>query len=243
MFLRESDDGLVLVGDGMTLRGDFERMAARLKPGRLQRELIVRAAHVKQNGDAGPPRAVDATAGLGEDSLLLAAAGFDVLLFERNPTIAALLSDALERARNVPALACPVSRMHLVEADSVAALPKLGFVPDVVILDPMFPQRRKDSAVKKKLQLLQQLEEPCEDEQALLEAALAAKPRKVVIKRPAKGPYLAGRKPDYTLEGKAVRFDCIVVPPPVAPPPCATAAPPVTCDSSDPGSPGQSRDA
>ena len=43
----------------------------------------------------------------------------------------------------------------------------------------------------------------------LLRAALAAHPRKVVIKRPPKGPWLADVKPSYSLEGKAVRYDVI----------------------------------
>ena len=82
---------------------------------------------------------------------------------------------------------------------------------DVVYLDPMFPGRSKSAAVKKKFQFLHRLEMPCEDEMALLEAARAAHPRKIVIKRPVKGPHLAGVKPDYTLRGKAVRYDCIVM--------------------------------
>ena len=40
--------------------------------------------------------------------------------------------------------------------------------------------------------------------------ALAAKPKKIVIKRPLKGPYLDGVKPDYSYTGKAIRFDCII---------------------------------
>ncbi|MBQ4243593.1 MAG: class I SAM-dependent methyltransferase, partial [Clostridia bacterium] len=36
-------------------------------------------------------------------------------------------------------------------------------------------------------------------------------PHKIVIKRPLKGPFLAGRKPDYSLQGKAIRYDCIVL--------------------------------
>ena len=43
-----------------------------------------------------------------------------------------------------------------------------------------------------------------------MRAALAAHPRKVVVKRPVKGPYLAGIKPSYSLAGKSVRYDCIV---------------------------------
>ena len=48
-----------------------------------------------------------------------------------------------------------------------------------------------------------------DDAEALLHAALAAHPRKVVIKRPPKGPWLADVKPSYSLEGKAVRYDVI----------------------------------
>lgn len=43
-------------------------------------------------------------------------------------------------------------------------------------------------------------------------AAIAASPRKIVIKRPLKGPYLADIKPDYSLVGKAIRYDCFLAP-------------------------------
>lgn len=198
------DDGLALVGGGMELRCDLARMVPRLRRDRLSRELLVRAARIK---GMEAPTAVDATAGLGEDSLLLAAAGFSVTLFERDATIAALLRDGLRRAAGEPALADAVARMTLVEGDSVQGLAALGFEPNVVFLDPMFPGRRKAAAVKKKLQLIQQLEHPCEDETALLAAARAAHPTKVVVKRPAKGAPLAGAKPAYALAGKAVRYD------------------------------------
>ena len=203
--LRQTARGLALAGGGMELVPDLTRMLPRLVPGRLQRELLVRAARVR---GAEEPWAVDATAGLGEDSLLLAAAGFRVTLFERDETIAALLADSLERAAADERLADAVARMTLLAGDSVSALPELS--PDVVLLDPMFPDRGKSASAKKKLQLIQMLERPCEDEEALLAAALAAHPRKVVIKRPAKGPTLAGVKPSYSLAGKAIRYDVIV---------------------------------
>jgi 16S rRNA (guanine1516-N2)-methyltransferase len=82
----------------------------------------------------------------------------------------------------------------------------------LVLLDPMFPERRKSAISKKKMQLFQKLEAPCDDEAELLDAAFAAKPRKVIVKRPPKGPFLAGRKPSYSLTGKAVRYDCYVLP-------------------------------
>lgn len=199
--------GLSLVGDGMSLRCDLAQSLPRLRGDRLGHELLVRAARTR--GVEGPT-AVDATAGLGEDSLLLAAAGFSVRLFERDPVIVALLADGLARAAADPRLAAVVARMELTGDDSVEALPHLGFEPDVVLLDPMFPARSKSAAVKKKFQLLHQLEHPCDDEETLLGAALAAHPRKVVVKRTAKGPWLAGRKPSYSLAGKAVRYDVIV---------------------------------
>ena len=208
--LRQGEDGLELVGNGMVLRADFMRLLPRLRPDRLGRELLVRAARVR---GVASPAVIDATAGLGEDSLLLAAAGFSVTMFEKDPVIASLLRDALERASNEPQLTKVVSRMRLVEGDSVVGLRELGFAPDVVFLDPMFPERTKSAAVKKKFQLLHLLERPCDNERELLEAALAARPRKVVVKRPPKGPALAGARPSHSLAGKAVRYDVIVPPP------------------------------
>ena len=85
-----------MISDGQVLKGDFTRMLPRLKAGKLSGELLVRAAKIK--GKEGLLTAVDATAGLGEDSLLLAAAGFQVILCERNPVVYELLRDAVRRA-------------------------------------------------------------------------------------------------------------------------------------------------
>ena len=203
-------DGLHLQKDSLSLLGDFAALLPRLKPNALNGEMLVRAAKIK--GFEGTPTAIDATAGMGEDALLLAAAGFRVTLCERNPVIAALLSDTLDRAKTDPALSEIVARMELHKGDSMDLLQNLETPPEVVLLDPMFPERKKSGLIGKKLQLLQQLEAPCDDEIALLDAALQAKPKKIVIKRPLKGPNLADRKPAYSIKGKAVRYDCIVPP-------------------------------
>lgn len=208
--LKLDAEGLALISDGQVLRGDFTRMLPRLKQSNLSKELLVRAARIKN--PAAPLTAIDATAGLGEDSLLLAAAGFQVTLYERNPILFALLRDALRRAAEQPGLAEPAARMRIVCGDSIQAMNTLDAPPDVILLDPMFPARQKSALVKKKLQVIQRLELPCGDEEELILAAMNAKPQKLVIKRPPKGPYLAGRKPDYSITGKAVRFDCIVSP-------------------------------
>lgn len=218
--LQRDEHGLFLVSGDQILRGDFTKMLPRIKTSNIPREFLVKAAKIKDA--AHPLTAIDATAGLGEDSLLLAASGFQVTLFERNPIIAQLLADALERAKEIPELAPIVARMTLRNEDSVEALNALALAlnrsepdvvsPDVILLDPMFPERQKSALVKKKLQMIQKLELPCDDEKALVRAAMNAQPKKLIIKRPPKGPWLAGLKPDYSQEGKAVRFDCFVQP-------------------------------
>lgn len=197
--------GLSLVGYGLSYRGDFTEMLPRLTEGRLAHEMLVHLAKTKEEH----PRAVDATAGMGEDSILLAAYGYEVTMYEQNPVIAALLRDALRRAKKHPVLSPIVERMRLVEGDSVELMPVQNVSPDLVYLDPMFPARQKSGLINKKLQLIQKLERPCVEEKALLDAALATGARKIVIKRPLKGAVLAGREPDYSIKGKAIRYDCI----------------------------------
>ena len=204
------DDGLVLTDGALELRPGFSHLVRRARPGAVERELVVRAVRVK-GLVASETRVLDATAGLGEDSFLLASAGFSVDLYERDPTIAALLADALERAAAAPQLSSAAARLRLHEADSIEVMSTGSCEPpDVVLLDPMFPARSKSAAVGKKFQLLHAIERPCADEEALFAAAESARPRKIVVKRPLKGPWLAGRKPGYSLEGRAVRYDCYV---------------------------------
>ena len=119
LFLVRDRQGLSLQDQqGLSIRGDFTRMLPRLRQANLQNEFLVKASRLK--GIEGVPAAVDATAGLGEDSLILAAAGFQVDLYEHNPIIAELLADALERAAGLPELAETVSRMRNSQQDAAA---------------------------------------------------------------------------------------------------------------------------
>lgn len=206
--LEQRPQGLTLAGAGMELTGDFSHMLPRLRQDRLSKELLVRAARIKGAGQ--PLRAVDATAGMGEDALLLAAVGFEVLLVERDPVVAALLADCLRRAREDERLAAAAGRMRLAVGESTLVLRQLPQAPQLVYLDPMFPAKGKAALTKKKLQLLQMLEPPCTQEEELLAAALGAGPRKVVVKRPLKAPALAGAAPSSSVRGKTIRYDCIV---------------------------------
>ena len=196
--------GISLTGYGLVYQGDFENMLHRVTNGRLQHEMLVRAAKSDKEGR----KAIDATAGMGEDSFLLAAQGYEVILYEQNPVIALLLKDALRRARKHPVLKEIAGRMKLVEGNSVECMKKFLDPVDVIYLDPMFPARQKSSLINKKLQLIQKLEPPCSAETDLFDAAIQAGPEKIIVKRPLKSEYLAGRTPSYTLNGKAIRYDC-----------------------------------
>lgn len=224
--LRLDEYGLSLVRGGMRLQCDLTKLLPRLRYNNLTHELVVRAAKNKEM--QRNPLAIDATAGFGEDALLLAAAGYTVEMYEKDRIIAALLEDGLRRAACVPELAGITARMHLHKEDSIpvmrktavsvvpgpeTALPaqETSLRPNIVLLDPMFPERSGSSQVRKKFQLIHCIEQPCDEEEELLSAAFAAAPRKIVVKRPLKGAYLAGRTPDYSIKGKAVRYDCFVL--------------------------------
>ena len=59
--------GISLTGYGLTYQGDFENMLHRVTNGRLQHEMLVRAAKSEKEGR----KAIDATAGMGEDASCL----------------------------------------------------------------------------------------------------------------------------------------------------------------------------
>lgn len=205
--MRIDGSGVSLTGYGLTYQGDFEQMLHRISDGRLQHEMLV---HVAKTTDPHPT-AIDATAGMGEDSFLLAACGYEVTLFEQNPVVAALLKDALRRARRHPALKEIAGRMTLIEGNSIELIPQRQTEVDVIYLDPMFPARQKSGLIGKKLQLIQKLEQPCPEEEELLEMAFRANPKKIIVKRPLKGANLAGKVPSYSVKGKAIRYDVFVL--------------------------------
>lgn len=159
------------------------------------------------------PSVVDATAGLGRDSFVLASLGCDVTMVERSAVVAALLGDGLKRAvSDAEQGAWIAQRMHLVHADAVAwmnALEEKDF-PDVVYLDPMFPHKQKSALVKKEMRVFQKLLGFDENEAELLGAAQRIATKRVVVKRPDYAPPLAGVKPTMPIKGKKHRFDVYV---------------------------------
>jgi 16S rRNA (guanine1516-N2)-methyltransferase len=182
----------------------------RLQHGGGRGEMLAKACGIK--GDY-LPWVVDATAGFGRDSLLLAWLGCRVTLLERSPVVRALLEDGWRRAQAEPLLTGTLARMELVFADSSVWLSGLAgdARPDVVYLDPMFPSREKSAKVKVNMQVFHRAVGADPDADSLLEPALTAAKRRVVVKRPRLAEPLAGKTPSIVFEGESSRFDVYLI--------------------------------
>lgn len=151
---------------------------------------------------------VDATTGWGQDSLFMFRMGFSVLCIERSPVMAVLLQDAFERLGQcdwVQALNLEVPK--LLQGNAIELLASLETVPDCIYLDPMFPPKRKKSALaKKSMQVLHELIGQDDDKEQLFTAALQATSKRVVVKSPDYAAPLGG-KAQQSFQGKLVRYD------------------------------------
>lgn len=178
-------------------------------------QMIAKAVGVK----AGVyPRVLDATAGMGKDSFVLATLGCELTMIERSPIVHVLLQNGLVRAQEFAReqdaeLLQVINRMQLMSQDSRTYLESLSAeqFPDVIYLDPMFPERQKTADVKKEMAAFHSIVGKDEDADALLPLALAHVNYRVVVKRPRKAPFLNNQTPSYQLEGKSSRFDIYTV--------------------------------
>ncbi len=171
------------------------KLAHRRKYGGGKSQLIAKAVGTKKG-----LRVLDATAGLGEDAFVLACLGCEMILLERSPIIAALLEDGLKRA-NID--------MKLIVTDAISYMRNIPeeMRPDVVYLDPMYPERTKSALGKKEMRILREIVGEDLDASELLQAALKAARNRVVVKRPRLAPQIPGPKPDLVFKGKSSRFD------------------------------------
>ena len=153
---------------------------------------------------------VDATAGLLGDAFLIAAAGREVTAIERSPVVYELAKDGLARAMRDPVLSELLGgRLQLVHADARAGLSARAGTspaPEAVLMDPMFPPKKKASALpRKEMLMLRELVGADLDAAELFEQARVTSRGRVVLKRADDTHELAA--PDWTVQGTTVRFD------------------------------------
>lgn len=192
------------------VRVDFSAGATahRLRQGGGRGQDLAKACGLKQGVS---PRILDATLGLATDAVILTSLGCQVVGIERHPWVAALVEDALQRAKGDYDLLWLEKGFKLLTGDSTLDMAALAqqanFEPQVIYLDPMFPSNEKTAQVKKEMQFFRDLVGQDLDAGLLLEQALELASHRVVVKRPRKAPELAGKKPTFSLVGKANRFD------------------------------------
>lgn len=173
-------------------------------------QLIARAAGIKKGVR---PWVLDATMGLGRDSYILACLGCKVWGIERHPVVFAELQRALKAAQQATELSHPIHRLHIQQGEAVTLMAQYltdGTRPDVVLLDPMYPERRKSALNKKSMRVMHALVGADSDADALLSPARALATSRVIVKRPRHAETLRGEEPSFVVEGRSSRFDVYI---------------------------------
>jgi len=151
---------------------------------------------------------VDATTGWAQDSLNIFRMGYDLICIERSPVMVELLTDGFTRLSQLDW----VKRLNLLPPQLFAcnAIDRLAIwesAPDCIYLDPMFPPKRKKSALAKKpMMLLRDLLGDDNDKEQLFESAFKAAGKRVVVKSSDYAAPLGG-KPNESFQGKLLRYD------------------------------------
>jgi 16S rRNA (guanine1516-N2)-methyltransferase len=173
----------------------------------LKNESLARALGLKKGTQ---PIIIDATGGLGRDSFIIASLGFNVTILERSPIIHALIADGIKRAQP---RSDAVKRLHLIKTEALHWLTQLTHEtqPDIIYLDPMFPERKKSALPKQEMLIFHDIVGNDTDAGALLNAALACAKQRVVVKRARLAQSLNEKIPAYSLKGNSCRFDVYLI--------------------------------
>lgn len=209
VFLYHQNDGISLCKAAAKgqVKVDFLAGAAEYRRTKGGGELIAKAVNHRSY-----PIVWDATGGLGRDAFVLASLGLEVHVFEQHPAVFCLLADGLHRANQAESLQEIVKNIHLQYGNAIEAMPVYAqnhTRPDVIYLDPMYPERQKSAAVKKEMAYFHELlgnHQPL-DEELLLNTARQIAKKRVVVKRPRLGVFLAQTQAAYQYTGKSTRFD------------------------------------
>ena len=158
-----------------------------------------------RNGNT--PVIIDATAGLGRDSFLLASIGAQVTMIERSEKMHMLLEQGMERAFNEGGQFREIiERMTLLKGDAKDIIPTL--TAEAILIDPMHPERKNSALVKQDLRQVRDIVGSDEDAADLVRLAIMHAQKRVVLKWPAKADPIEGvQKCSHQILGKTTRYD------------------------------------
>tara|TARA_A100001015_G_scaffold112829_1_gene125370 strand:+ start:1141 stop:1725 length:585 start_codon:yes stop_codon:yes gene_type:complete len=176
----------------------------RLKYGKGRGQNLAKAVGMKFNKNRN---IIDATAGLGYDSFILASLGAKVTLIERSQKMHELLQNGINEGISFGGeIEKIINRMELLFGDSKDILPKL--TPEVIMIDTMYKERKKTALVKNKMRLVREIVGPDTDYIELLEVALNCAKNRVVLKQPRYAePIKDIKKCSHQIIGKTIRYD------------------------------------
>jgi len=162
------------------------------------------------------PSIMDTTAGLAGDAFVLATLGCPVTLIERSPIIFSLIENAIERASLNDSFQVILDQgFTLLNCDANDYIAKqLGSsaeAPDVIYIDPMYPDRKKSALVKKDMQILQRLHGKDDNTSELLDNALKFARKRVVVKRPIHAETINKKMPNTCIKSKKTRYDIYTI--------------------------------
>jgi 16S rRNA (guanine1516-N2)-methyltransferase len=151
---------------------------------------------------------IDATTGWGQDSLHIFRMGYDLRCMERSPVMVELLNDGFKRLKQVDWVQnLSIKIPELISGNAINVLSDLDIPVECIYIDPMFPPKRKKSALaKKSMTVLRDLLGNDEDKEQLFEMAFQTATKRVVVKSPDYAEPLAG-KPSDSFSGKLLRYD------------------------------------
>ena len=176
----------------------------RLKYGKGRGQNLAKAVGMKFNKNRN---IIDATAGLGYDSFILASLGAKVTLIERSQKMHELLQNGINEGISFGGeIEKIINRMKLLFGDSKDILPKL--TPEVIMIDTMYKERKKTALVKNNMRLVREIVGPDTDYIELLEVALNCAKNRVVLKQPRYAePIKDIKKCSHQIIGKTIRYD------------------------------------
>jgi len=216
LYYKDSKVELIDQQTGTAIDVDFigGTLAHRRKYGGGKGQAIAKA--IGLNKYKLPLSVLDVTAGLAKDAFVLGCLGCSVTMLEENPIIAELVQCALRLAeRDDEFKTIQQQGFTLININALTYLNGIKNKPDIIYIDPMYPERKKSAAVKKNMQMLQKLVGHKVDKQSeeieLLDNALNTALKRVVVKRPKGSPTLTDKKPSMSIESKITRYDVYVI--------------------------------
>lgn len=223
ILLLDYKNALSWLSNGLSVAPEWDKLQRRVVSAGRKSELLLQATKVTAES-----RIIDATAGFGHDSLILASTGAQTVMLEQQPLMVLLLLAEQQRMSAQPNWQKLMARLQIINTDATSYFESISNdslidsdkAVDVVYLDPMFPEDSyqdsktgKGAKVGKHMQALHQLAHPptLDEEEQLLHSALTVVSQngtgRVIVKRPQFAPLLANQPANESWHNEAVRFD------------------------------------